>query len=80
MGFIVTCPNCGARPYTEFWFDAELASVLPGEASSAEEEFDRIWMRVNTDGEQMELWFHAAGCRRWLTVTRNTSTNEIHAR
>ena len=78
MGFTIECPNCGPRRYTEFWFDAELPAVLPGEASTPEEEFDRVWLRVNADGAQRELWFHAAGCRRWLTVTRDTATNEIH--
>jgi heterotetrameric sarcosine oxidase delta subunit len=34
-------------------------------------------MRRNTTGWQDERWFHRDGCRRWLTVTRNTSTNEI---
>jgi sarcosine oxidase subunit delta len=28
---------------------------------------------------QTERWFHFAGCRRWLTVERNTVTNEVHA-
>jgi sarcosine oxidase delta subunit len=27
---------------------------------------------------QSERWYHYAGCRRWLTVQRNTSTNVVH--
>ena len=30
-------------------------------------------------GKQTERWFHFAGCRRWLTVERDTVTNEVHA-
>jgi sarcosine oxidase subunit delta len=24
MALLLTCPNCGARPYTEFWFGGEV--------------------------------------------------------
>ena len=27
-----------------------------------------------------EYWHHAAGCRRWLVVTRDTVTHEVYAR
>jgi sarcosine oxidase subunit delta len=34
-------------------------------------------MRDNAAGPQRERWFHFAGCRRWLTIERDTRTNEI---
>ena len=34
-------------------------------------------MRPNVAGVQTERWFHYAGCRRHLTVERDTRTNEI---
>ena len=79
MGFTIECPHCGPRPYTEFWYDGEVSALLPGEASTAEEEFDRVWTRQNADGAQDELWFHIMGCRRWLAARRDTTTNELHA-
>lgn len=75
MALKIPCPNCGARPYTEFTFGGE---VRPLEASGAEEEFARVFLRENADGVQEERWFHAYGCRRWLTLRRDTRTNEIH--
>jgi heterotetrameric sarcosine oxidase delta subunit len=72
VGLRISCPNCGSRPYTEFWFGGE----LPG---AAEDELDRVWLRRNAAGWQVERWFHYAGCRRWLTVERDTLTNAVHA-
>ncbi len=67
----IVCPNCGSRPYTEFWFGGELPDA-------GDQEFERAWLRRNAAGLQRERWFHYAGCRRWLTVERDTVTNEIH--
>jgi len=71
----IPCPHCGPRPYTEFTFGGE---VRPLEASGPEEEFSRVFLRENAAGVQEERWFHAYGCRRWLTLRRDTRTNEIH--
>jgi sarcosine oxidase subunit delta len=38
-----------------------------------------VYLRKNPAGEHRELWFHAAGCRAWLIVTRNIQTHEILA-
>ena len=40
-------------------------------------DFDEVWIFDNPDGETTERWFHAAGCRRWLTVRRDTSTDTV---
>ena len=29
---------------------------------------DYVWMVNNVRGVTTERWFHAAGCRRWVTV------------
>jgi heterotetrameric sarcosine oxidase delta subunit len=78
VGLRIECPNCGSRPYTEYWYGGE----LPGESTGRdplEADYERVWLRRNTPGRQTERWFHYAGCRRWLTVERDTRTNEIHA-
>ena len=72
MALRIDCPRCGSRPYTEFAFGGE----VPGPDDT---DFERAWLRRNASGRQLERWFHAAGCRRWLTVERDTRTNEIHA-
>ena len=70
MGFRIECPNCGERSYTEFWFGGEIPDP-------EDDEYARAWLRRNGAGVQVERWFHAAGCRRWLTLERDTVTNEI---
>jgi sarcosine oxidase subunit delta len=70
----IPCPNCGRRPYTEFTFGGELRDV---EAATAEEDFRRVYLPENAPGPQEERWFHALGCRRWLTLRRDTVTNRI---
>ena len=77
MPILIKCPNCGKRPYTEFWFEGE----VPLESSAddpLQADFERVWVRKNIAGVQRERWFHFAGCRRMLTVERDTRTNEIH--
>jgi len=74
MGIKVPCPNCGPRDHTEFTFGGELR---PMDASDADEDFRRVYLRENAPGEQEERWFHLFGCRRWLTLRRDTVTNAM---
>jgi methylglutamate dehydrogenase subunit B len=75
MGFKIECPNCGRRSYHEFWFGGELRPWNPG--FTEDEDYDNTWMRANGAGPQAERWFHYAGCRRWLTLERDTRDNAI---
>lgn len=74
MGLKIPCPNCGLREYTEFTFGGELR---PLEASDPGEDFARVTLRENAAGLQEERWYHLYGCRRWLTLRRDTVTNRI---
>jgi sarcosine oxidase subunit delta len=80
MALLINCPNCGDRPFTEFWFGGELTThpPAPGTPTNPAAEVARIWYRQNVAGMQTERWYHAAGCRRWLTAHRDTSTNLVH--
>ena len=93
MALKLTCPNCGSRPHTEFWFGGEVeaqagggppappAADRPADRPAAlEADFARVWLRRNSCGVQHERWFHHAGCRRWHTAVRDTLTNEVHGR
>ena len=51
--------------------------LRPREADDPEADFERVFLPENTEGPQRERWFHAFGCRRWLTVVRDTRTNEV---
>ena len=71
------CPRCGRRPLDEFTFGGE-RSAVPGTITDPDErDFDEVWILQNPDGVTTERWFHAHGCRRWLTVSRDTSIDVV---
>ena len=74
MGLKIPCPHCGSRPYTEFTFGGELRELV---ATDPDEDFRRVYLRTNTPGIQRERWFHALGCRRWLTLDRDIARNLV---
>ena len=74
MSIQIPCPICGSRPYAEFTFGGELR---PLEADGPDGDFARVYLRENVAGPQEERWFHALGCRRWQTLTRDTVSNRI---
>jgi heterotetrameric sarcosine oxidase delta subunit len=74
VSLLIPCPHCGQRPFTEFTFGGELRPI---EADDLEADFARVYLRENAAGVQEERWFHLLGCRRWLTITRDTVTNRI---
>ncbi|MEI9964417.1 MAG: sarcosine oxidase subunit delta [Caulobacteraceae bacterium] len=75
----IPCPFCGEREAEEFSVMGEAAGPRPDPA--AEDAPDRfhayVHLRSNPAGETDERWYHAAGCRRWLVVTRDTRTHKI---
>jgi heterotetrameric sarcosine oxidase delta subunit len=76
---LIPCPWCGPRDEVEFHYvgQAHIATPADPEALSDAEWADFLFMRDNPKGEFAERWMHAAGCRRWFNVVRNTATNEI---
>jgi heterotetrameric sarcosine oxidase delta subunit len=74
VGIKIPCPHCGPRDHSEFAFGGERR---PDAASDPDDDFERVYLRRNALGRQEERWFHALGCRRWLTVARDTETNRI---
>ena len=75
---LIACPYCGARDETEFAYggDATVARPDPARADAAAW-YAYVYQRDNPKGPHAELWYHAAGCRRWLRVTRDTATHSI---
>lgn len=72
----LTCPNCGERSVVEFRY-GEIPTVPEGLTDPEARDLDRAFMRTNTEGIVTERWFHEAGCRRWMTVRRDTRTDEV---
>ena len=71
------CPRCGRRPIDEFTFGGERRAVPDWITDPDERDFDEVWIFDNPDGVATERWFHGFGCRRWLTVRRDTSTDTV---
>ena len=73
------CPHCGRRPIDEFAFGGERRPVPDRIMGDDARNFDEVWMFENPAGPTTERWFHAAGCRRWLTARRDTTTDTVLA-
>ncbi len=73
----LTCPNCGRRPLDEFAFGGDVRAARDWIIDPEARDFDEVWIFENPDGITTERWFHAAGCRRWLTVRRDTSNDHV---
>ena len=75
----LTCPICGRRPIDEFTFGGERRPVPDWIEGDDARNLDEVWNFENPDGVTTERLFHTAGCRRWLSVHRDTSTDTVVA-
>jgi sarcosine oxidase subunit delta len=75
----IPCPHCGSRDSSEFVYrgDGTVRRPDPAAPNAPEEFFRYVNIRDNPAGEHRELWYHGAGCRTWLVVTRNTRTHAV---
>lgn len=75
----IPCPYCGERALDEFVYQGDASAIRPSpEAPNAMEAFYAYaYERRNIAGIHRELWYHGAGCRAWLVVTRDTRTHDI---
>ncbi len=79
---IIVHPLLGPRDSAEFTYlgDASLIDRPDWQSETAASEFyEYQYLRDNPAGLHRELWFHEAGDRSWLVVTRDTTTHEITA-
>lgn len=75
MSLRVPCPHCGPRSIEE-WVHGEIP-VVPETITDADaRDIDRGYMHDNGHGPVREAWFHLFGCRRWVTLWRDTRTDE----
>ncbi len=77
---IINHPLLGPRDAQEFTYlgDASLINRPDWQGEDAAGQFhEYLYQRDNPAGLHRELWFHEAGDRSWLVVTRNTLTHEI---
>ena len=76
MSLQLDCPNCGRRPLEEFLY-GEILNVPDSITGSDARDLDRAFMHDNAEGVVTERWFHAFGCRRWMTARRDTRTDDL---
>lgn len=75
----IPCPYCGPRDEIEFHCGGQAHRSRPADpaALSDAEWADYLFMRDNPKGKFAERWVHAAGCRRWFNVLRDTVSHAI---
>lgn len=78
---LIDHPLLGPRDASEFTYlgDAALLDRPDPATATAEDWHGYAYLRDNPAGAHRELWFHEAGDRSWLVVTRDTRTHEITA-
>lgn len=76
---LIACPHCGPRNSNEFSFLGESSSRPAAGAATSAEWREYLYVKGNTAGWERERWFHTAGCRRFLDLERDTTTNEIRS-
>jgi len=75
----IPCPFCGSRDLQEFAYLGDATGVRPDPAApdAAQAFHDYVHLRANPAGPHREYWYHAAGCRSWLVVERDTRDHAV---
>ena len=76
----IHCPYCcETRSEEEFAYGGEAHIQRPARPDdlSDREWGDYLHFRRNPLGAHREMWFHAAGCRRYFNVVRDTASYQI---
>ena len=76
---LIACPFCGPRDESEFAYGGPALARRPADPDALSDAAWVEWLTVppNPMGPVEERWWHARGCGRWLTVTRDTVTHAI---
>jgi heterotetrameric sarcosine oxidase delta subunit len=73
----LACPHCGPRDAAEFAYVGERTTRPDPNAATPQEWRAYLYLRANPAGWADELWFHRAGCGRYLAVHRHRTTGEV---
>ena len=72
----IPCPHCGLRNSSEFRHTGEAPQRPDPNASTPQEWRSYLYDKQNPAGPVIETWYHAMGCRRFVTVERDRTTNQ----
>ena len=73
----IVCPFCGERGIEEFSYAGDATRVRPASQAGLADWVDYVYFRANPAGLHKELWYHAASCREFVPVERDTRTHAI---
>ena len=73
---LIPCPWCGPREEIEFRYAGE-ARTMPALTVGDDVWARYLFFRSNPVGGYTERWVHVHGCRRYVTLTRDTITHQI---
>ncbi|MDQ3538977.1 MAG: sarcosine oxidase subunit delta [Ornithinimicrobium sp.] len=74
---LLPCPWCGLRDSEEFGYVGEPRGRPNPLTTTTEQWRDYLYLRRNAAGWTTERWYHRMGCRRYLLVERDTTTNVV---
>ncbi|MGJ7905967.1 sarcosine oxidase subunit delta [Actinopolyspora sp. H202] len=76
---LVRCPWCGDRDEAEFRYGGQADVDYPADPDQLDDAAwgEYLFVRANPAGSFEERWVHTAGCRRWFSAVRDTTTNEM---
>lgn len=76
----IFCPYCGEhREQDEYHYAGQAHIARPDDPDNTTDETwgDYLFFRKNPRGRHQEMWVHAAGCRQYFNVVRDTITYDI---
>jgi sarcosine oxidase subunit delta len=74
---LIPCPYCGPRDEIEFRWGGDSHVERPFDTPSDQRWAEYLFVRHNTKGPNCERWLHAAGCRQWFNLERDSVTHAI---
>jgi sarcosine oxidase subunit delta len=74
---VLPCPWCGDRDAGEFRYVSEVLPRPDPATATPQQWRDYLYLRGNKRTWVAERWYHRAGCRRYLVLERDTSTDQV---
>lgn len=78
----IYCPICEeARDEPEYHYAGQAHIVRPIDPDQCNDQEwgEYLYFRSNLRGLHREMWYHAAGCRKFFNVLRDTQSHEVKA-
>ncbi|MCP5087160.1 MAG: sarcosine oxidase subunit delta [Rhodobacteraceae bacterium] len=78
---LIPCPNCGPRDETEFTYGGPVSQWPEMNGGSTTKDWHRaVHFKSSKSTLVSELWYHDAGCERWIVLCRDQNSHDFTAR